>query len=243
MSDLIQDQQDAPGGGAWTPAGLEEALDAVAAVTAEASRHLASIAPQSALFRAAAPALPDRMLHVLGRIDLTVALFARSTAMIGEAAELAAGRRALTASCVDLCTLAQEVAESYRPLARMARRTICVHAPAAAIGLWDRGALRQVLDGLIFHALDDAGHAPIDVRIATDADVCRLAVCSQPRASPDREIDTAGEPFPLAPIRIWTMRQLCRAMGGTLTLATETGQGTTSTVHLPWTIVPPAPNP
>lgn len=137
----------------------------------------------------------------------------------------------------DLSALTAETIERYAPLAAMARTSITLNAPPSVTGLWDKGALEQILENLISNAFKYADQKPIDVGIVCDEDKVRIDVrdrgigMEHPEAVFDKFLK--AESSAGFGVGLWVVRHLCEAMGGSVSVKSAPGMGSAFTVTLP----------
>jgi PAS domain S-box-containing protein len=186
----------------------------------------------------------ERMREGLHRLDV---IATRAGGLVDELLDLASlrmGRRLdLNRQPADLVELAREVAQE-RQLATE-RHTIRVDGPEARlIGLWDERRLGRVLANLLDNAVKyspDGG--PIDVRLQRDGDWVAIDVTDHGIGIPEHDQQRIFERFQRASnveeriggtgIGLASAWHILDSHGGTITVHSQEGSGTTFTVRLP----------
>jgi len=156
-----------------------------------------------------------------------------------------AGRLRLNVAPIDLPKLAEHMSEAFRPAAESRRITLTLQTPETIADLHgDEHRLEMVLTNLVGNALKftpDGGR--IDITLESDGHQARIRVRDSGPGisredqkkifdrffrvdSPERQQGGAGIGLSLA-------RQLVELHGGTLTVASEPGEGATFTALLP----------
>jgi Na+/proline symporter/signal transduction histidine kinase len=155
---------------------------------------------------------------------------------------LSTKRFRLDVAPMDLAAAVREIVEHHLAEAAAAGVTLTVHASSPVIGAWDRRRLDQVVGNLVGNALKYAPGAPVDVYVQGEGPNARLRVQDQgPGVAPaDQErIFQAFERGRSRPgvtglgVGLFVVREIVRAHGGSVTVESAPGQGTTFTVSLP----------
>jgi signal transduction histidine kinase len=151
------------------------------------------------------------------------------------------GRLAFQPEPLDVATLAAEVVEQFREEALRAGITIALDASPAP-GRWDRSRLDQVLTNLLTNAIKFGAGRPIEVAVRGQADTVRLTVTDHGIGiAPDDqaiifdrfERAVSARNYGGFGLGLWIVHQIVTAMGGTITVDSVVGQGSTFTVILP----------
>ncbi len=106
------------------------------------------------------------------------------------------------------------------------------------------GALTSIVQNLLRNAILYMGERPtrrVDVRASKDGNACRIAVEDSGPGIPAESVGTMFEPFVRGPhektpgtgLGLATVKRLVESHGGTITVRSEVGRGTTFTVDLP----------
>jgi signal transduction histidine kinase len=142
----------------------------------------------------------------------------------------------------DLAALARQVADDFREPAAQAGTTLELEIGEPVEGVWDRLRIEQVLVNVLSNALKYGAGKPISLRVEGNPDRARVTVA-------DRGIGIAagdagrlfGKFQRAASIRhyggmglgLYITRHIVEAHGGTITLESEPGRGSTFVVELP----------
>ncbi|MEI8259717.1 MAG: HAMP domain-containing sensor histidine kinase, partial [Deltaproteobacteria bacterium] len=152
----------------------------------------------------------------------------------------------LAVEALDLATIARDVVDGLASDAAAAGSTIELVAPAPVRGTWDRLRVEQVLMNLLANALKfgaggailvsvesvesvEGGHAVIRVR---DHGI-GIAPEAQSRVFERFERAVSSRNYPGFGLGLWIVKAIVQAHGGTITVTSAEGQGTTFTVSMP----------
>jgi PAS domain S-box-containing protein len=170
-----------------------------------------------------------------------------------DVSRLQQGHLALRPAPFDLATLAREVLERFADAPeRTDRHILTLEAGSPVTGEWDRDRLDQVVTNLVSNALKyspDGGE--VRVRAARSADGgAELAVTDAGVGIPPEVQPTLFRPFVRGAaassavggtgLGLYIVDQIVRLHGGTVSLDSAPGAGTTMTVHLPARVPTPA---
>ena len=159
-----------------------------------------------------------------------------------DVSRLAHGKLSLNLEDVDLAALTREVTAGLVPEAERAGCAVEVHAAGALVGHWDRLRLEQVLTNLLTNALKYGAGQPIRVDVRAEGEGAVLEVRDGgigieaehlarifgkfERAVSERHYGGLG-------LGLYITQQVVQAMGGTIHVESQPGQGATFRVHLP----------
>jgi PAS domain S-box-containing protein len=159
-----------------------------------------------------------------------------------DVSRLSSGRIDLEFETVDLTEVVRDVIGSFEAELAVARCEARVTTPAAVIGWWDRLRLDQICRNLVSNAIRfGAGH-PIHVTVASDDTDATLVVRDYGVGIPADKQEVIFERFERGPensrsggfgIGLWVVRNICAAMGGSVTVKSAVGVGSTFAVSLP----------
>ncbi|WP_028108537.1 TMAO reductase system sensor histidine kinase/response regulator TorS [Ferrimonas futtsuensis] len=150
--------------------------------------------------------------------------------------KIEAGELELAAAPYDLISLAEEVVDTLGPVALGKGLTLelNVENDLAAAYLCDRAKVRQIMMNLASNAVKFTSHGRVDLSLAIKAgQVCFQVLDTGPGIEPGRQ-EAIFEPFRQADahhtpggtgLGLSISRRLAEAMGGTLTVDSQTGQG------------------
>lgn len=147
----------------------------------------------------------------------------------------------LNRTTMDLVALAREAAYTY---AGMTKREIRVAAESPLTGQWDRSRLQRVFDNLLSNATKyspDGGEVVLTITEAAESAV--LQVRDQGLGIPADDLSRLFERFHRGRnvenhirgtgLGLWGVRRIVEEHGGTITVESQQGVGTTVTVLLP----------
>jgi PAS domain S-box-containing protein len=138
---------------------------------------------------------------------------------------------------IDLVALCREVLAE----ADTARREIVFHPPAALVGCWDRDRLGQVVQNLVWNAIQHgAADRPIELTLKMESASAVLEVHNQGAPIPPASLPNLFDPFSGGPRRhdglglgLYIVRQIVSAHGGAISVSSTEDRGTTFRVTLP----------
>jgi signal transduction histidine kinase len=152
------------------------------------------------------------------------------------------GRLSLELEEVDLSALAQEVAHRFGPQLAQAGSTLEVQIAPGVVGRWDRLRLEQVLSNLLANAARYGAGRPVNLQLDAAQGVAQVVVRDQgigiapadqqrifgrfERGVSDRQYGGLG-------LGLWIVEQIVSALGGTVAVESQVGQGATFRVRLP----------
>jgi signal transduction histidine kinase len=138
----------------------------------------------------------------------------------------------------DLATIVRSVVAQHSEEAAHAGATITLKVPAQIIGPWDANKLRFIVAGLVTNAIKHGGGSPIHVEVVDGGTRATLRVSDEgPGFAPDTAAQLfrpfsrqgAGEGFGLG---LWIVRELAKALGGSVRARGAPGRGAVFTVTL-----------
>ena len=192
--------------------------------------------------------LPEAHRGYLQQIDLTCREMMRLIQNLLEISKIEEGKMPTTIEPVLLAELVDEVLVDHHLLATQAGRTLQVDVPTTLPPMAaDRALLRRVLANLVGNAVRHSGSPVVYVegRVAGGGTHVELAVRDVGRGIPSPQHEqvfekfasvrrsAADEPFRDTGLGLPFCKLAVERMGGTLTLASAVGQGSTFTVSLP----------
>jgi signal transduction histidine kinase len=158
-----------------------------------------------------------------------------------DVSRLSTGRIDLQPEPVNLAHTVRDVLSTFEAELAVSRCELSFSQRGETTGLWDRVRLEQICRNLISNAVRFGAGRPIAVMVAGDADFVTLEVCDHGVGiAPDQQA-RIFERFERgsAPrsggfgIGLWLVRSICVAMGGTISVVSEPGEGACFTVMLP----------
>jgi signal transduction histidine kinase len=158
-----------------------------------------------------------------------------------DVSRITAGRMRFVYEPVDLTALARDVVDRFAsPLAS-------VSGELHAVGEWDRMRLDQVVTNLVSNALKYGEGKPVSVRVEATETRARLVVEDhglgiakehQARLFERFERFVSERHFGGFGLGLWISRQIVEGLGGTITVQSEPGRGSTFVVDLPRSAAP-----
>ena len=109
-------------------------------------------------------------------------------------------------------------------------------------GHWDAFRLEQVILNLLSNALKYGAGRPVEVSVQPEDEQAVLTVRDQGLGIPPEdqariferfERAASGRHYPGVGLGLWIVREMVQALGGTVTLDSRAGEGSTFTVRLP----------
>ena len=205
---------------------------------------LASLGAGIALLKAGKP---ERIAGVAARMDSSVA---RMSAMVDQLLDLARARLGggipVAPAPADLGAVVSRIVEELR--ASNPGRELSVTAAGPLAGTWDAARLEQVVSNLVGNALSHgAPGSPVQVSATGNDGVVTLAVHNRGKSIPPALQQVLFEPFRRGDreatgkgasglgLGLYISREIVRAHGGTIEVASGDAEGTTFTVRLPRT--------
>jgi signal transduction histidine kinase/integral membrane sensor domain MASE1 len=166
-----------------------------------------------------------------------------------DVSRLTAGRLALELEEVDLGEVIGEIVPRFRADAERTGSEIVVTSPSPCRGRWDRLRLEQVVTNLLSNAIKFGEGKPIEVRLESQDEHALLSVKDhgigiskgdQARIFERFERAVAQRNFGGFGLGLWIVRQIAAAMGGTIQVRSETGEGAEFMLALPKRLEPAA---
>ncbi|HEY8601577.1 MAG TPA: ATP-binding protein [Thermomicrobiales bacterium] len=189
-----------------------------------------------------------RLQRYLQQTDISIGRLETLVSDLLDASRIQQGRLDLRPERFDLVALGEAVVDRFeRAAERVEGHTLLLASTGPVTGSWDRDRLDQVLTNLVSNALkySPAG-GEVRVTIGWDTDTtpkrARIIVSDQGVGIPPDEQASLFQPFARSSVTngiggtglgLYIVRQIVEAHGGTVSLASTPGQGTTVTVLLP----------
>jgi signal transduction histidine kinase len=200
------------------------------------------VANLSRIARRTGPDGAARLVAKVEKIDSQAARLHRLIDELLDVSRIAAGRLELHVEVVDLAQVVNEVGARFTDEAARVGSMLNVHAPAAVVGRWDRSRLDQVITNLLSNAIKYGDCKPIDIGVTGEND--RAIVTIRDRglgiASDDHqrifgrfERAASSRHYGGIGLGLWIVKQIIDALGGTVSVESTPGSGSTFTVELP----------
>ena len=158
-----------------------------------------------------------------------------------DVSRLSTGRIDLQPEPMNLANVVRDVMSTLEAEFAVARCKVAWSDQGNATGTWDRLRVEQICRNLLSNACRfGAGH-PIEVSLSADQDNAMLRVRDHGVGIPPEQHERIFERFERGVeqrsggfgIGLWIVRNICVAMGGTVTVQSELGEGACFTVTLP----------
>jgi signal transduction histidine kinase len=183
-----------------------------------------------------------RLETAMQMLERATSGFARRTRVLLDLADITAGTALLSATCIDVSSLAAMSASEVSEMARLANCTLILAVTPGLLAVANADALSQVLGHVLANAFRFGAGRP--VRLSAQHDASGAVVITIADQGPGIDAAKAAQLFallrqtraPLEPglgIGLWVSAQLMAAMGGTVSVANTPGQGAHFHVSLP----------
>jgi signal transduction histidine kinase len=158
-----------------------------------------------------------------------------------DVSRLSTGRIDLQLEPVNLAQTVRDVLTTFEAELAVSRCELSFSHRGETTGSWDRVRLEQICRNLLSNAVRFGAGRPIQVVVAGDADFATLEVCDHGIGIPHDQQARIFERFERGSaarsggfgIGLWIVRNICVAMGGTVSVVSEPGDGACFTVMLP----------
>ncbi len=161
---------------------------------------------------------------------------------IMEVSRMSAGRVMLKLETFDLAEAVRDTSASFERELELSRSTLNLTAPATLVGRWDRMRVEQISSNLISNAIRYGAGKPIEVSLLGDEQEVRLSVRDHGIGIPEQDQSRIFSRFEQVAgqhhsggfgIGLWIVHQSCVAMGGSVEVHSESGEGSEFRVTLP----------
>lgn len=158
-----------------------------------------------------------------------------------DVSRISAGKLELHKEKVDLGALLEEVAQRFSEQAQRSGCPLELEAHPVE-GYWDRGRVDQVITNLLSNAVKYGSGKPVQARVVREEDFAVIEVTDQGIGIAPKDHTRIFERFERAAsprsfggigLGLWITTQIVEAHGGTISVDSEMGQGSTFTVRLP----------
>ncbi len=158
-----------------------------------------------------------------------------------DVSRLSTGRIDLQVEPMNLAEVVREVIDAFEAELAVARCKLTLSERGTATGVWDRLRVEQVCRNLLSNAIRFGAGRPIDIALDADHDFASLAVRDHGIGIAADQQSKIFERFEQGVERrsggfgigLWIVRNICVAMGGTVTVDSAVGDGACFTVLLP----------
>ncbi len=229
---------------------LREAIrardDFIAVASHELRNPMTPILTQVELLRAKArrEGAPPAMEVGLGRLAVAIRRFVRRATTLLDVSRINAGRLRLSPAPLDLAAAVREVTMDHEAAALHAGSRLDLRLPEEGLtGTWDALAIEQIVENLIGNAVRYGCGRPIEVALAAEGEgAVALTVRDEGTGIAEADLPRLFGRFEQAVQRreqggfgigLWLTHQLVHAMGGTISVTSRVGDGSTFAVRLP----------
>ncbi|WP_129781589.1 sensor histidine kinase [Peristeroidobacter soli] len=197
---------------------------------------------QLLLSRARREQVSPALVRGLEMLEVAVDHYVRRATTLLEITRLNDAQVRLEPSTFDLSQLIGACVSKYEQLAARAGSTLHCDLPGPVDGTWDHLATEQVLDNLVSNAIRYGDGRPVRIELNSEPAWVEVRVIDHGIGIAPEDHERIFQRFergPAAPrsggfgIGLWVSRKLVQAQGGTMTLRSQPGQGSTFSVRLP----------
>lgn len=185
----------------------------------------------------------QELVPKLERIRHVVDIYVKRATLLLDSVRLEARAWAAERREFDLCEVIREICASYEPEAQFAGSRISLNLPQAMRGAWDRIAVEQIVANLVSNALKYGQGGPVDITLDEQGSQARLSVQDRGAGIAEADQQRIFERFQQVVngnpkrsgfgIGLWLVKSLVEAHGGSVSLQSQLGEGSTFTVLLP----------
>jgi signal transduction histidine kinase len=229
---------------------LREAVEArddfIAVASHELRNPMTPMLGQVELLRAQArrEGVPPAIAAGLDRLAVAIRRFVRRSTTLLDISRLNAGHLRLEPAQVDLAAVVREVAADHQAASRLGGSAVELHLPEGGMpGTWDLLAAEQIIENLIGNAIRYGGGRPVEVGLRSEAgDLVLLSVRDHGVGIAEADLPRLFGRFEQVVRRreqggfgigLWLTHKLVEAMGGSITVTSRVGEGSTFDVRLP----------
>ena len=158
-----------------------------------------------------------------------------------DVSRLSTGRIDLQTEPMNLAEVVREVVEGFEAELAVARCKLTMTARGTSTGVWDRLRVEQVCRNLLSNAIRFGAGRPIEVTVDADHDFASVAIRDHGVGIAPEQQSKIFERFERGVeqrtggfgIGLWIVKNICVAMGGTVSVESILGEGACFTVMLP----------
>lgn len=185
---------------------------------------------------------PNQIVTGLVRLDRVVQHYVKRCDSMLDISRLSSDTFRIEWAETDVAALLRGVVEGLAPYAERAGSRIDLAAPHALAGTLDELAVQQVIENLVSNAIKYGAKKPVSVSLRQEPGTVALDVRDQGIGIGAADQARIFSPFERAVSRqqqpgfglgLWVVGRLVAAMGGTVQVSSDLGQGSTFSVRLP----------
>ena len=186
---------------------------------------------------------PDKVEQRLERIQRTMVRYLKRARVVLDVSRLTSGTLRLKPETFDLAALLRETADDFAAASRHAGASIGVAAPETLMVTLDQLATEQIINNLVFNALQYGARTPVEVSAAVFGQDVHIQVRDHgggistiDRARVSGRFERAvqqGDRHNGFSVGLWVVGQFVGAMGGSIVIDDAPGGGALFTVTLP----------
>jgi signal transduction histidine kinase len=190
----------------------------------------------------AEPASPEWIMNQVRRMEHQLQRVTEVLDRLLDLSRLSSGRIDLRIDEVELGELVRDVIGSLQAELAISGCEVRLEQTGPQVGLWDRMRIEQVCRNLLSNAIRYGAGKPVDIRIDGDELFALLAVQDYGVGIDKQHQERIFERFERGPVDrrgggfgvgLWVVRNICLALGGTVSVESEVGSGTRFVVVLP----------
>jgi signal transduction histidine kinase len=184
----------------------------------------------------------DAVLAVLRRASAQVTRLARLIDNLLDVTRIASGKMMLSHEKTDLREAVDVVLAEARPLIARSGSAVHVRGAGPVVGEWDRLTLESAIFNVVANAIKYGEGKPIEIDVELQADRARLVVADHGVGIPVDEQERIFLRFERAVppqhfggfgLGLWVARKIIEGHGGSISVASTHGSGSTFTAFLP----------
>lgn len=178
------------------------------------------------------------------RLELAVSAYVKRVTTLLDITRLSSGNFRLEPTNIDVSEVIRHIAMGLAPAADRAGSPMRLSVQPDVVAVHDRLAIEQVTENLLSNAIKYGAGEPIDVALSCIGETISLVVRdhgigidpeSQARIFARFERAVARSEHAGFGVGLWMVARLVDAMGGTISVNSRPGEGSTFTVTLPVT--------
>jgi signal transduction histidine kinase len=192
--------------------------------------------------RIAGEAVPAQIMAGIERLDVIVSRYIKRTTILLDISRLTTGKFRLVVAPVDVSTVVSDVVDDFSAFANASGVVLSAAIEPRAVGLFDRTAVEEIVENLTSNAIKYGLGQPVHVGLTCQQnEICLQVEDHGPGISSDDQARIFDQFERLVTARsargfglgLWVVGQLVVAMGGTITVDSKPGAGSTFIVRLP----------